>query len=154
MSIATTKAAIDKLVKLYEPLHNAQEMLTDLEAAEQRLREAALLTAGEAEAVKLLKTERDRLTDAVKKLRDTHDATMQLTADKAAEAAARVKQEISDIERAADETVKQLDATYSERLVRIEALDGQIASKTDELAKVENAINKQRDALRKVAESI
>jgi hypothetical protein len=154
MSIATTKAAIDKLVKLYEPLHHAQEMLSDLEAAEQRLREAALLTAGEAEAVKLLKTERDRLTDAVKKLRDTHDATMQLTADKAAEAEARVKQEISDIERAGAEAKKKLDATHAEGLARIKALEEQIVSKADELAKVENAINKQRAALRKVAESI
>lgn len=154
MSIATTKVAIDKLAKIYEPLRHAQELLADLEAAEQRLHVAATLTADEAEAVKLLKNERDKLTDAVKKLRDNYDATMQLTADKVAEAMVRANQEISDIERTGETAKKLLDAQIAEKQKHLASVEGMITAKAADLAKVEAAIEKQRAALRKVVESI
>jgi DNA repair exonuclease SbcCD ATPase subunit len=154
MSIATTKVAIDKLAKMYEPLRYAQDLLADLEAAEQRLKEVTSQTEGEANAVKLLKNDRDKLIDAVKKLRDNHDATMQLTAGKAAEDVARAKQDVLDIERAGAGAKRILEAEVAELQKYLTSLEGMVAVKAAELAKVEAAIEKHRAALRKAAESV
>lgn len=154
MSIAATKVAIDKLVKLYDPLRDAQQLLTDLETAEQRLREVESLTAGENNAVALLREERRKLEEDVKALRRSHDNTIKLTKEKAAELLARAKQDVQDIEAAGvaakDAFLKECEAAET----ALALLRKNVEEKAAEQAALEEKIATQREAIRRFAEQL
>lgn len=154
MSTSQAKVAIDKLLKIYEPLKEAQTLLSSLDSAEQSLKEMnARVSAGAAE----LDKQKKELEAAKQEL----EAAKVERADLVKRAEERVREmEAAERDKAHDilmqmEAAKvglqrDLDAARSQLVL----LEQEVAAKQEEFTRVTALVSEQRSKLEQALTAI
>lgn len=154
MSTSQAKVAIDKLLKIYEPLKEAQKVLTDIEVADQVLREKQNALTGinneiekKHEQLRLSEQEANHAS-AVKEqiLNEADNKAREIIADARAEA----EDILLQMENAKTALQAEIDAFRATSVL----LDREVAAKQEELVRVTTLVNEQREKLKQALTAI
>lgn len=151
MSASQAKVVLDKLLKIYEPLKDAQKLLTELEAGEQNLKEVSARVAAASEelarkkeelstaqhSIEIAKQERDRvLSEADTEAR----AISAAAAGEAHDALEKMEVAKATLQRDVDTLRAELVQTEHRLAERQEELKRVTALATDQRKKLEQAL--------------
>ena len=151
MSASQAKVVLDKLLKIYEPLKDAQKLLTELEAGEQNLKEVSARVAAASEelarkkeelstaqhSIEIAKQERDRVLSEA----DTEARVISAAAaGEAHDALEKMEVAKATLQRDVDTLRAELVQTEHRLAERQEELKRVTALATDQRKKLEQAL--------------
>lgn len=154
MSAAQAKVVLDKLLKIYEPLKDAQTLLSELEIAERSLTETRAQLKHGADEIVAQQAELSNLEQAAEFAKLSRDETLKEADNEAREIVAIARNEAQDVLMQMEAAKATLQKDVDSLRTAVVMLEKDVAAKRDELASVTQAIREYKSNLEKAVTAL
>lgn len=154
MSAAQAKVALDKLLRVFEPLKESQRLLADLEIAEQRLKQINEQEVNAAEEVKKKSEELRSLEASMEQLRALQKQLIDEADTRAKDIIASARGEASNVLAQMEASKAGLQTDIDSARTAFVLLDREVAAKQEELIRVTSLVDEQREKLKQALTAI